>query len=324
MSYRGVDAEAGPIHIGISACILGEAVRYNGGHKLDRYLKDTLGNFVEFVPVCPEVELGLGVPRETLRLARVGDGVRLVAPRSGRDHTVAMQRYARRRTQQLRQVDLCGYVLQKGSPSCGMERVRVYDETGMPSRKGVGLFAATLMQTFPDLPVEEDGRLKDPRLRENFFERVFAYRRARLLFGRRWRRGELVDFHTREKLLLLAHDRPTYHRLGRLVADAKGRKPAELAEQYQQLFMAGLRRIATTRKHSNVLQHMAGYFKRCLDTADRKELQDVIEAYHQRLLPLVVPLTLIAHHARRHAVQYLLCQSYLAPHPRELMLRNHV
>ncbi|MBK8481703.1 MAG: DUF1722 domain-containing protein [Proteobacteria bacterium] len=321
---------AGPasdeIRLGISACILGQEVRYNGGHKLDRFLRDTLGAFVRFVPVCPEVEIGLGVPRETLRLERsaAAEVPRLVAKRSGSDHTAAMVAFARAKARELGAAELCGFILQKGSPSCGMERVRVYGAGGVPQRQGRGLFAQVLMETLPELPVEEDGRLNDPRLRENFIERIFAYRRLRRLFQPRWTRGELVAFHSREKLLLLAHDRPSYEQLGRLVAAAKATERKALAEQYRSLFLGGLARIATTRKQTNVLQHVAGHLREVLDEAGRSELHELIEHYHRGWVPLVVPLTLIRHHVRRHALAYLAQQSYLDPHPRELMLRNHV
>lgn len=318
--------ETDEIQIGISACILGQEVRYNGGHKLDRFLRDTLGTYVRFVPVCPEVEIGLGVPRETLRLEQIGgpETLRLVAPRSGSDHTAAMVAFARAKALELGAAELCGYILQKGSPSCGMERVRIYGAGGMPQRNGRGLFAQVLLEALPELPVEEDGRLNDPRLRENFIERIFAYRRLRRLFRARWTRGELVAFHSREKLLLLAHDRPSYEALGRLVAAAKQTDRALLVEQYRRLFLGGLARIATTRKQTNVLQHVAGHLREVLDEAERRELQELIESYHRQWVPLIVPLTLIRHHVRRHGLSYLAQQTYLDPHPQELMLRNHV
>ncbi|OGQ91831.1 MAG: hypothetical protein A2289_11670 [Deltaproteobacteria bacterium RIFOXYA12_FULL_58_15] len=316
------------IPIGISACVLGQEVRYNGGHKLDRFIRDTLGTYVRFVPVCPEVEIGLGIPRETLRLVR-GDenngAVRLVAPKSNTDHTVRLESYARKRTKELAKEDLCGYILQKGSPSCGMERVRIYDaKPGVaPARNGRGLYARELIERFPNLPVEEDGRLNDAGLRENFVERIFAYRRVRTLFGGRWRLGDLVAFHAREKLLLLAHDRPTYQELGRLVAATKERDRQQVASEYETLFLNGLRTMATRGKQTNVLQHIAGYFKKLIDSNDRQEIQEVIASYRAGHIPLVVPLTLLKHHVRRYGIEYLAQQTYLDLHPTELMLRNH-
>jgi uncharacterized protein YbgA (DUF1722 family)/uncharacterized protein YbbK (DUF523 family) len=313
----------GELRIGISACLLGEKVRYDGGHKRDAFVNDTLGAFVAFVPVCPEVEVGMGTPREPIRLERRGAALRLVAPGSGTDHTDAMRRWAARRLEDLAALDLSGYILKKDSPSCGMERVRVYDEGGVPAKAGRGLFAAALIERLPDLPVEEEGRLHDPVLRECFVERVFAYRRLVDFFARRFTQGELVRFHTAEKLLLLAHEPAAYQALGRLVAGAKRLPREDIARRYRAAYMAALEKPATVRRHVNVLQHMAGYFKTLLSEDERRELQETIGDYRRRLVPLVVPITLIRHHVRRHGVAYLAGQVYLAPHPKELMLRNH-
>jgi uncharacterized protein YbgA (DUF1722 family)/uncharacterized protein YbbK (DUF523 family) len=312
------------IRIGISACLLGEKVRYDGGHKQDHFLTDTVGRFVKYVPVCPEVEIGLGTPRESIQLVRDGERIRLVAPRSGLDHTEAMLGYAVNKAKELDALDLSGYILKKDSPSCGMERVRIHGGKGPPSKSGRGLFAGVLMESVPLLPVEEEGRLNDPRLRENFLIRVFAYRRLRRLFHSRWTVGELVRFHTAEKLLLMAHDPKTYTDLGRLVASAKGTPRSEVSGIYAQSFMGALSRVATTKKNTNVLQHMAGYFKKTLPLEDKLELGALIEDYRQGLVPLVAPITLIRHFVRRCDVSYLAGQSYLEPSPKELMLRNHV
>lgn len=313
-----------PIRVGISSCLLGEKVRFDGGHKRDSFLADTFGAFVEWVPVCPEVELGLGTPREALRLVRRGDATRMVNTRSGRDISDAMRTYARRRADALAGERLAGYVLKKDSPSCGMARVKVYSESGTAEKSGRGLFADALLDRFPHLPVEEEGRLSDPRLRDNFVERVFAYVRLRALFESRWTPGDLVRFHTAHKMTLLAHEPATYDELGRLVARAKGRDRATLAARYRELFMNALATLATTRKHTNALMHMLGHFRALLDDADRAELLAGIQDYRQGLVPLIVPITLLRHHVRRHGVEYLAGQVYLDPHPRELMLRNHV
>jgi uncharacterized protein YbgA (DUF1722 family)/uncharacterized protein YbbK (DUF523 family) len=313
-----------PIRIGISSCLLGEEVRFDGGHKRDSFLADTFGKWVEWVMVCPEVEVGMGTPRETLRLVRDKGELRMVTTKTGVDHTGAMQAWARRRAEALAGEDLCGYVLKKDSPSCGMERVKVYDPHGSPARTGVGLFAAALLKRFPLLPVEEEGRLCDPRLRENFVERVFAYRRARSFFTARWTVGGLVRFHTAHKLLLMAHSPEAYQRLGRLVAGAKATGRAALAERYEREFMEALRVLAAPRRHVNVLHHMLGYFRDRLDDASRRELLDCIEDYRRGLVPLIVPLTLVRHHVRTLGVEYLTGQMYLEPNPKELMLRNHV
>jgi uncharacterized protein YbgA (DUF1722 family)/uncharacterized protein YbbK (DUF523 family) len=312
------------LRIGISACLLGQEVRFDGGHKRDRFLTEVLGAVVEWVPVCPEVELGLGTPRETLRLVRSEKGVRMITTRTGIDHTDGMNAWADRRLDELAGEDLCGYVLKKDSPSCGMERVKVFGAAGMPERQGRGLFAAALLERFPCLPVEEEGRLSDPRLRENFIERTFAYRRLKDLFGGRWSIGALGRFHTAHKMSLLAHSTTAYQELGRLVARASKLPRHELRDRYERDFMAALSLMATTRRHTNVLMHMAGHLKKLLDADSRRELQETIDEYRRGLVPLVVPLTLIRHHVRQNAVDYLFGQVYLQPHPRELMLRNHV
>jgi uncharacterized protein YbgA (DUF1722 family)/uncharacterized protein YbbK (DUF523 family) len=316
--------QSSPLRIGISACLLGQEVRFDGGHKRDRFLTEVLGPVVEWVPVCPEVELGLGTPRETLRLVRSESGVRMITTRTGIDHTDGMNAWAKRRLDELAREDLCGYVLKKDSPSCGMERVKVFGAAGMPERRGRGLFAAALLERFPSLPVEEEGRLSDPRLRENFIERTFAYRRLKDLFDTRWSIGSLVRFHTAHKMSLLAHSTTAYQELGRLVARARELPKQELRDRYERDFMAALSHMATTRRHTNVLMHVAGHLKTLLDALSRRELQETIDEYRRGLVPLVVPLTLIRHHVRQHGVEYLDGQVYLEPHPHEIMLRNHV
>jgi uncharacterized protein YbgA (DUF1722 family)/uncharacterized protein YbbK (DUF523 family) len=283
---------------------------------------------VTYVPVCPEVEIGLGVPRETIRLERRGAEARLVAPRSGRDLTETMRSWAERRVRAIAKEDLDGYVLKKDSPSCGMERVKVWNEAGQAPKEGRGAFAAVLLDALPLLPVEEEGRLRDDHIRENFVERVFAYRRLKDLFRGRWSMGQLVAFHTREKLLLLAHAPEAYRALGRVVASAKGRPRGEVAEEYAAAFMEALKGRASKGRETNVLQHVAGYFKALATPDERAELAEAIADYRAGLVPLVVPLTLLKHHVRRHAdapgVAWLAGQTWLAPHPKELMLRNHV
>jgi uncharacterized protein YbgA (DUF1722 family)/uncharacterized protein YbbK (DUF523 family) len=313
-----------PIRIGISSCLLGQKVRFDGGHKRDAFLVDTFGTFVEWVPVCPEVELGLGTPREALRLVRKGDEIRMVNTRSGRDISTEMRQWAQARVDALAGERLCGYVLKKDSPSCGMERVKIYPDAGMAEKNGRGFFAEALMARFPRLPVEEEGRLSDPRLRDNFVERVFAYVRVRALFAARWTVGDLVRFHTAHKMALLAHSTEMYTELGRLVARAKSLDRGDVETRYRELFMDALAKMATARKHTNVLLHMAGHFKELLESDGKQELLTNIEDYRIGLVPLVVPLTLIKHHVRRHKVEYLAGQVYLDPHPKELMLRNHV
>jgi uncharacterized protein YbgA (DUF1722 family)/uncharacterized protein YbbK (DUF523 family) len=312
------------IRIGISACLLGDEVRYDGGHKRDLFLTTVMGPLVEWVRVCPEVESGMGTPRESMRLVEADGRIRMVTVKSGIDHTDTMTAYARRRVEALAGENLAGYVLKKDSPSCGMTRVKVYGGTGPPARSGVGLFARALLDRWPHLPVEEEGRLTDSRIRENFVERVFAYRRLSDLFAARWTVGDLVRFHTAHKLVLMAHSPAAYARLGRVVARAKEAPRATLRDDYRASFMTALSVIATPQRHTNVLQHMVGYFKQTIDAASRDELLASIEDYRRGLLPLVVPVTLIRHHVRQQGVSYLAGQVYLDPHPKELMLRNHV
>ncbi|MCC6968348.1 MAG: DUF523 and DUF1722 domain-containing protein [Nitrospira sp.] len=312
------------LRLGISRCLLGEDVRFDGGHKRDAFLTDVLGRYVEWVPVCPEVEAGLGTPREAMRLVGNPQQPRLVTLKSGQDHTHALEAMAARRLDDLAGADLSGFVFKKDSPSCGVERVRTYNEHGMPGRKGVGLFARAFLARFPLIPVEEEGRLCDPLLRENFIERVFCYRRWQDLMNSGATRQAVVRFHTIHKYLLLAHSAPHYRQLGRLVARVNEYRPKNLVLQYGGLFMQALAVRATVRKHVNVLHHILGHFKERLDAQEKTELLGVIEDYHQGLTPLIVPLTLIKHYVQIFDVEYIREQVYLNPHPKELMLRNHV
>lgn len=313
-----------PLRIGVSRCLLGEQVRFDGGHKRDVFLTEALAPFVEWVPVCPEVEVGLGTPRESMRLVGDKDEPRLLTIKTLVDHTRAMHHFSQRRVRELEALDLCGYVFKKDSPSCGLERVRIYGSHGMPMRNGTGLFAKAFTDRFPLVPVEEEGRLSDPTLRENFIERVFAYRRWRDLTLSRVTRQAIVAFHTVHKYLLLAHSRPHYQALGRLVGQADRYTPAELAEHYGVQFMEALRVKATVRKHVNVLHHILGYFKDQLREKARDQLREVIDDYHKGLTPLIVPLTLVRHYVNLFDVSYIQNQVYLNPHPKELMLRNRV
>ncbi len=313
-----------PLRLGISRCLLGDEVRFDGGHKRDNFLTDVLGPYVEWVPVCPEVEAGLGVPREAMRL--VGDPAhpRLLTIKSGRDHTRALEKMTTGRLAELGNLDLSGYVFKRGSPSCGIERVRVYTDQRMLSHSGVGIFARAFIEHFPLIPVEEEGRLCDAPWRENFIERVFCYRRYQDLLQNGVTRQALVRFHTIHKYLLLAHSAQHYQRLGRLVGQAERYRPKELAIKYGELFMQALAVKATVRKHVNVLQHILGYLKEQLAAREKAEVLGVIGDYHQGLTPLIVPLTLITHYVHLFDVGYIRDQVYLNPHPKELMLRNHV
>lgn len=312
------------IKVGISSCLLGEKVRYDGGHKLDHYLKETLGKYVEWIPVCPETEIGLSVPREAMRLVGDPKFPRLVTIRTAIDYTERMLNWAEEKLIKLHKVDLCGFVFKSRSPSSGLRGVKVYGASGVPSATGMGIFAKAFVDKFPFLPVEDDGRLHDPVLRENFIERIFVYRRWQNLIQKGGSAGDLVSFHTDHKLLLLAHSPKHYTILGKIVARAGKYKHGEIQFEYLKNLMEGLRFIATVKKNTNVLQHIAGYLRRFLSSEEKLELQEIISDYHKGLIPLIVPITLINHYVRKYGEQYLKRQYYLAPHPLELMLRNHV
>jgi uncharacterized protein YbgA (DUF1722 family)/uncharacterized protein YbbK (DUF523 family) len=313
------------ITLGISTCLLGENVRYDGGHKHDRFLTDTLGKFVTYLPVCPEVECGLGVPRESMRLAGDPESPRLVTVRTHQDHTERMVRWSRQRVAMLEKENLCGFIFKSDSPSSGMERVKVYPEKGMPEKKGVGIFARIFMEHFPLIPVEEEGRLHDPSIRENFIERIFTVKRWVDNVKAAKGRSSLIDFHMRHKHLLLAHSEKHERIMGRMVAQAGS--PSSLEDThalYQALLMEALRFKATPKKHANVLQHLMGYFKQRLAADEKKELQEIIDQFRRGYIPLIVPVTLINHYVRKFGQSYLQAQHYLDPHPLELQMRNHV
>ena len=311
------------IKLGISACLLGENVRYDGGHKLDRFLTNTLGGYVEYVPVCPEVECGLPIPREAMHLEGDPDSPRLVTTHTKQDMTDRVVQWARKRVVELEKDNLCGFIFKSDSPSSGMERVKVYNEKGMPVKKGIGIFAGIFMDRFPLLPAEEEGRLHDPELRENFIERIFTLKQWREVLAKKKSRGNLVDFHTQNKLLILSHSPKHYQVMGKLVARAKDLPLKELYQQYQAILMESLELKTTPKKNANVLMHMMGYFKERLPADEKQELLEVIENYRKGYIPLTVPITLINHYVRKYDQPYLKKQVYLNPHPLELQLRNH-
>ena len=310
------------LKLGISACLLGAEVRYNGGHKESRLCSRVLAEHFDFVPLCPEVAIGLGTPREPIRL--VGDPQ---APRAlgtvnrERDVTQALHDYGTRMAGELD--DISGYIFMHKSPSCGMERVKVYQDNGYPADGGAsGIFAAAFTRLRPDLPVEEDGRLNDPVLRENFLTRVFAYAEWQRLLRAGLTRKAILDFHARYKYQLMANHQLQYKALGRLLADLGRHDPLEFGPRYFSQLMAALKKCATRGTHSNVLQHLSGYLKQALSSEEKEEMQQLITQYRSGIIPLVVPLTLLKHHFRRHPDRYVARQAYLQPHPENLSLRN--
>ena len=310
------------VRIGISMCLLGERVRYDGGHKRDTFLVDRFGKYVQWVPVCPEVEAGMSIPRDFLRLVDIDGEVRMVAPNTGRDHTVGTRRFARARVRALSGENLSGYVFKRSSPSCGIERVKIFKE-GVSGRRGRGLFASAFMEANPTLPVEEEGHLNDPRLRENFVSRVFAHRRWQDL-GRVTRKA-LVDFHAAHNFVVMAHSQQGLRRLDAILGRAKDYPGMrQLADAYWAEFSEVMKRTPARRNHANVLRHMAVFVSDKIDPEDRAELKQAIDSYRLELTPLIVPVTLLRQHMRRLRIGYLQDQVYLSPHPDELMLLNQL
>lgn len=313
----------GKIRIGVSACLLGEKVRYDGGHKHDRYITDVLGEYFDFAPICPETESGMGIPREAMRLEGDPDDQRLITNKTRVDMTDQMNSFIEQALPRLEALELCGFIFKKDSPSSGLFRVKVYHGASA-DRTGSGLFAAAFVKRFPMVPAEEEGRLNDPAIRDNFITRVFAFRRVKDLIAAKPSIGGLVAFHTAQKLLMMAHSIPHYRSMGSLVAHAKEMKRSELFSRYEAMYMEALLERATAKKNANVLMHAAGYFKQDLDAAEKQELIDIIERYRTGKVPLIVPITLLSHYIKKYRKDYLAGQVYFSPHPSELMLRNHV
>jgi uncharacterized protein YbgA (DUF1722 family)/uncharacterized protein YbbK (DUF523 family) len=310
------------ILVGISGCLLGEPVRYDGGHKLNSYIERTLGAYFEFRRFCPEVACGLGVPRPALRLLATAEGVRCVGVQDrDRDVTADLEDVSAAQHQWL--AELSAYILKKDSPSCGMQRVKVYHDE-LPVRSGSGVFAAYLQKTFPNLPVEEEGRLGDPLLRENFIRRVFVMRRWRQLSEQGFSIHDLMSFHSRHKLVAMSHNQNTAHALGRIIANITPDTLETDAAVYISVLMSCLKIIATRGNHVNVLQHIQGYLKTALDKDDKQELTETIEDYRQNRLPLIVPLTLLRHHFRKQPNDFITASYYMQPHPGELALLNEI
>ena len=312
------------LRLGVSSCLLGQEVRFDGGHKRDSFLNNELAPWTDWVPVCPEVEAGLTTPRPAMRLVRDQGSIRVRERKTREDHTERMREFSERRAAELSGLALDGYIFKKDSPSCGVYRVSIYNESGMPDKNGRGVFADALVRAFPNLPVEEEGRLKDPRLRENFIERIYAFQRLRARFQSAWKPRDLIEFHSRQKLQLLAHSPEAYRSLGRMVAEAHRADADAFRDEYIDAYMGALSVLASRGRNANVLQHFAGHFKQQLESAVRQELAKLIDEYRRGLVPLVVPITLVNHHIHRLDNQYLAAQTFLEPYPRELMLRNSV
>jgi len=311
------------IRMGVSACLLGRPVRYDGGHKHDRYITDILGEYLEFVPVCPEVEAGFPIPREAFRLVGDPQNPRLVTSRSHVDHTERMVAWAEKRVRELEKEDLCGFIFKRGSPSSGLSRVKVYNPKSMAEKKGVGIFARAFTRHFPLLPVEEEGRLNDPKLREMFIEQIFTLKRWREALARPANVSHLVDFHSRHKLLILAHSPAHAALMGKWVAGGRKMPIEDVYAEYEKLLLEALRLKTTLKKNMNVLQHIMGYFKKQLTADEKQELLEVLDQYRREYVPLIVPITLLNHYIRKYDQPYLKQQLYLNPHPIALKLRNH-
>ena len=312
-----------PVKIGISSCLLGNKVRYDGGHSHDRFLTQTLGLFIDYIPVCPEVECGMPTPREAVRLVGLPENPRIVTQKTGIDKTDQMNEWIKRRLRSLEKENLCGFIFRSKSPSSGLYRIKVYGDDGQIRKTGTGFFARAFIRAFPRVPVEEAGRLNDPHLRELFVESIFSFQRWRDLINQNKALGGLVDFHTRNKYLILSHSHDHYRKLGKLVAHGKQLPIDRLFDEYEALLLAALRLKATVSKNINVLKHMIGFFKRNLSSFEKEELIDIIAQYRSGYVPLIVPITLINHYVMKYDQPWLKVQTYLNPHPIELKLRNY-
>jgi uncharacterized protein YbgA (DUF1722 family)/uncharacterized protein YbbK (DUF523 family) len=313
------------IKIGVSSCLLGEKVRWDGDHKQDRYVLDVLGSCFDCVSICPEVDAGMSVPRETVALYGTLEKQKMITKGSRTDWTKKMARFKKDRICELRKENICGYVFKSDSPSCGVRKVPIYSEISIRRvRYGPGMFASSFIKAFPLVPVEDEGRLHDPIIRENFIVRVFCFNRLQTLLRGHFTMVGLISFHTKHKFLILSHSKKQYNAMGKLVATGKLLNRDELKSRYSSLFMKALACKSTPKKNTDVLMHMMGFFKKIISRGEKKDILNAIENYRKGLLPLIVPVTLIRHQVKKYNIEYLLDQIYLNPHPEELMLRNHV
>lgn len=312
----------GKIKIGVSGCLLGQNIRFDGQHKFHWYINEILGKYFEYVSMCPEVEVGMGVPRKSVRL--VGDlkSPEMIEPVSGMNWTKKMHVYSQKKIPRLS--ELSGFLFKKGSPSCGVFRTKVYQKNGIPLANGRGLFADAFCKRWPLIPVEEEGRLNDSKLRENFLERVFGYNRLKTMMSERFKRGDWVKFHERSKFLILSHSRKHYSELGQLVASISSYSAKEFKDKYAMIYMEALTVKTTPKKHSDVLQHVMGFIKKDVGSKERADILRSIDNYRKGIIPLIVPITLLNHYIKVLEIAYIKDQFYLNPHPEDLSLRNHV
>jgi len=317
-------SEKPTVKLGVSSCMLGEPVRYDGQHKRNHYLTDVLGKYVEWTPVCPEVECGMPVPREAMHLTGTPESPRLVTVHSGIDHTAKMQAWCKKRVTELEKEDLCGFIFKSKSPNSGLLIVKVFNAKGIPEKNGVGFFARAFTEHFPLLPVEEEGRINDSGLRDRFIDHVAAYSRWREYVKNDGTVSGLQNFHARHKYMIMAHSPKDVAPLGRIAANASEANLQKTQTEYINLLVSALKIQATTRKNTNVLQHISGYFKKELEVFEKNELQKSIEEYHKENFPILATLVLLQHFAKKYDKDYLLKQYYLTPSPLELYLKYHV
>lgn len=311
------------IKIGLSACLAGDSVRYNGQGAEDRFITRDLSRYFDYVKVCPEMGIGMGAPRETIRLVD-DNGLRVKNHEGTNDYTDRMRDFSESKTDDLKDENLCGYIFKKGSPSCGAFRIKVYNTRGETLHNNeAGVFAKTFQNKYPWIPVEEEGRLNDAALRHNFISRVFAYRRWQIMIGDKPTAKQLVRFHQVHKYMLMSYSQDKMRELGRIVANHEKRDIAEVCHEYLIKFSELTAKPAPRKKHANVMYHIFGYFSKYLDDFDRHELVDVIEKYRTGILPLVLPVSRISHYVRKFKVEYLLGQSYLI-YPEELGVLNKI
>ena len=309
------------IKIGVSACLLGKEVRFNAQHKYHWYINEILGKYFDYVPICPEVAIGMGVPRKSVRLVGHSDSPEMIEPISGKNWTEKMVSYSEKKVKNFG--DLSGFLFKRASPTCGVFRVKVYQKNGIPLPEGMGLFSQKVSQEWPLLPIEEEGRLNDTMLRENFLERVFGYQRIRKLMEKKFQRKDWIDFHTQNKFLLLAHSRKYYTELGHLVSAIEKKSPMDFKQEYSVLYMEALAVQTTRKKHGDVLLHILGFLKKILTKEQKEDILKAIKNYTESVYPLIVPMTLLNHYITLNKIDYIQKQIYLCPTPEDLCLRNH-